>query len=72
MFQYGDNSTALYHVAVILDPLSETAQRWSSLLEVCVFLSFGVLKLTMSFKVAHEHPGYVHRGSSQSSSLYRG
>jgi hypothetical protein len=38
MLQYGHNSTALYHVAVILDPLSETAQRWSSLLEVCDLL----------------------------------
>ena len=34
LFEVGDNSTALYHVAVILDPLSEIAQRWSSLLEV--------------------------------------
>ncbi|KAJ7032380.1 UDP-glucose:glycoprotein glucosyltransferase-domain-containing protein [Mycena alexandri] len=32
-FQYGDNSTALYQIAVIIDPLSEMAQKWSSLLE---------------------------------------
>ncbi|KAJ7264047.1 glycosyltransferase family 24 protein [Mycena haematopus] len=32
-FQFGDNSTALYHIAVILDPVSEIGQRWSSLLE---------------------------------------
>ncbi|KAF8164188.1 UDP-glucose:glycoprotein glucosyltransferase-domain-containing protein [Mycena galopus ATCC 62051] len=32
-FQFGNNSTALYHIAVILDPLSEVGQRWSSLLE---------------------------------------
>ncbi|KAJ7651981.1 glycosyltransferase family 24 protein [Mycena polygramma] len=32
-FQFGDNSTALYEIAVILDPLSEMAQKWSSLLE---------------------------------------
>jgi len=38
VFEFGDNSTALYHVAVIMDPLSETAQRWSSLLEVWVVL----------------------------------
>ncbi|KAF5311086.1 hypothetical protein D9619_007791 [Psilocybe cf. subviscida] len=33
MFELGDNSTALYNVGVILDPLSETAQKWSSLLQ---------------------------------------
>ncbi|KAJ4473165.1 glycosyltransferase family 24 protein [Lentinula aciculospora] len=32
-FEVGDNSTALYQMAVILDPLSETAQKWSSLLQ---------------------------------------
>ncbi|KDR79892.1 hypothetical protein GALMADRAFT_242006 [Galerina marginata CBS 339.88] len=32
-FEYGDNSTALCHVAVLVDPLSETAQKWSSLLK---------------------------------------
>ncbi|RXW17921.1 hypothetical protein EST38_g7933 [Candolleomyces aberdarensis] len=32
-FEYGDNTTALYHVAVIVDPLSESGQKWSSLLK---------------------------------------
>ncbi|KAF8812128.1 hypothetical protein BYT27DRAFT_7133469 [Phlegmacium glaucopus] len=32
-FEFGNNSTALYHIAVLLDPLSETAQKWSSILE---------------------------------------
>ncbi|KAJ7130733.1 glycosyltransferase family 24 protein [Mycena crocata] len=32
-FQYGDNTTALYHIAVLIDPVSEMAQKWSSLLE---------------------------------------
>ncbi|KAJ7513036.1 glycosyltransferase family 24 protein [Mycena galericulata] len=32
-FQFGDNSTALYHIAVLVDPVSEIAQKWSSLLE---------------------------------------
>ncbi|KAF7307809.1 hypothetical protein MKEN_01141000 [Mycena kentingensis (nom. inval.)] len=32
-FAYGDNSTALYQIAVLLDPLSEYGQKWSSLLE---------------------------------------
>ncbi|KAF5357223.1 hypothetical protein D9756_006756 [Leucocoprinus leucothites] len=31
-FHVGDNTTALYNVAVILDPLTVTAQKWSSLL----------------------------------------
>jgi len=34
-FESGDPSTALYHVAILLDPLSEAAQKWSSLLGVC-------------------------------------
>jgi UDP-glucose:glycoprotein glucosyltransferase len=33
-FEIGDNSTALYHIVALIDPLSEVAQRWSSLLEV--------------------------------------
>lgn len=33
--EFGDNSTALYHFGILLDPISEAAQKWSSLLEVC-------------------------------------
>ncbi|KAG5641244.1 hypothetical protein DXG03_005668 [Asterophora parasitica] len=32
-FEAGDKSTALYHIAVILDPLSVSGQKWSSLLQ---------------------------------------
>ncbi|THV04765.1 glycosyltransferase family 24 protein [Dendrothele bispora CBS 962.96] len=32
-FLFGDNNTALYQVGVLIDPLTETAQKWSSLLE---------------------------------------
>ncbi|KIM46645.1 glycosyltransferase family 24 protein [Hebeloma cylindrosporum] len=32
-FEFGDNSTALYHVAVLIDPLSATAQKWSGILK---------------------------------------
>ena len=38
-FQLGDNSTALYHIAVLVDPLSESGQKWSSIVQVCT-LSF--------------------------------
>ncbi|KAI4517310.1 glycosyltransferase family 24 protein [Schizophyllum commune Loenen D] len=31
-FEFGDNSTALYQLAVIADPLSEAAQKWAPLL----------------------------------------
>ncbi|TFK38220.1 UDP-glucose:Glyco protein glucosyltransferase-domain-containing protein [Crucibulum laeve] len=31
-FEFGSNATALYHIAVLVDPLSETAQKWSSIL----------------------------------------
>jgi hypothetical protein len=37
-FELGHNSTALLHFNVILDPLSETAQRWSTTLKVSVCL----------------------------------
>ncbi|KAH9887933.1 glycosyltransferase family 24 protein [Cubamyces lactineus] len=32
-FTIGDNITALYHIGALIDPLSESAQKWSSLLE---------------------------------------
>ncbi|CDO68442.1 Glycosyltransferase Family 24 protein [Trametes cinnabarina] len=32
-FTIGDNTTALYHVGALIDPLSEAAQKWTSLLE---------------------------------------
>lgn len=35
-FTIGDSSTALFHVAAIIDPLSELAQRWTPLLKVGV------------------------------------
>ncbi|KAF8644943.1 hypothetical protein AX16_008171 [Volvariella volvacea WC 439] len=31
-FTIGNNKTAIYHFGVLLDPLSETAQKWSSIL----------------------------------------
>jgi len=31
-FVFGDRSTAIFNFGVILDPLSESAQKWSSLL----------------------------------------
>lgn len=33
-FSVGDNSTALFQFVALLDPVSETAQRWSCLLDV--------------------------------------
>lgn len=33
-FSIGDPSEALVHIGVLIDPLSEPAQKWSSLLEV--------------------------------------
>ncbi|KAF9478976.1 hypothetical protein BDN70DRAFT_807681 [Pholiota conissans] len=32
-FEFGDNSTAAFHLAVLVDPLSETAQKWSGILK---------------------------------------
>jgi UDP-glucose:glycoprotein glucosyltransferase len=33
-FEFGDNATALFQLGVLLDPLSEAAQKWSSLMDV--------------------------------------
>ncbi|KAL9710152.1 killer toxin resistant protein [Leucoagaricus gongylophorus] len=30
--EFGNNETAMYHVAAVLDPLTSTAQKWSSIL----------------------------------------
>ncbi|GJF00041.1 glycosyltransferase family 24 protein [Phanerochaete sordida] len=32
-FEFGDNSTAIFHVGILVDPVSETAQKWSAVLE---------------------------------------
>ncbi|KAI0367405.1 glycosyltransferase family 24 protein [Pilatotrama ljubarskyi] len=32
-FTIGDNTTALYHIGALINPLSEEAQKWTSLLE---------------------------------------
>ncbi|KAK0452361.1 UDP-glucose:glycoprotein glucosyltransferase-domain-containing protein [Armillaria borealis] len=32
-FEYGDNTTALYQISSIIDPVGEMAQRWSSILQ---------------------------------------
>ncbi|KAJ6489844.1 glycosyltransferase family 24 protein [Mycena sanguinolenta] len=52
-FQFGDNSTALYHVAVILDPVSEIGQRWSSLLQWLSHIPDMYIKVYMN-PAAHE------------------
>ncbi|KAM6503198.1 glycosyltransferase family 24 protein [Amanita muscaria] len=33
MFTHGDSSAAMYHVVFVLNPLSETAQKWSSMIK---------------------------------------
>ena len=45
-FEFGDNSTAIFHIGVLLDPLSETAQKWAPLLEVGDSISCVVSQLT--------------------------
>ncbi|KAF8595370.1 hypothetical protein BDV93DRAFT_575405 [Ceratobasidium sp. AG-I] len=32
-FEIGDNTTALFHIGLLIDPLSEYAQKWSSIIE---------------------------------------
>ncbi|KAF8145393.1 hypothetical protein K438DRAFT_547782 [Mycena galopus ATCC 62051] len=55
-FQFGNNSTALYHIAVILDPLSEVGQRWSSLLEWLSHIPNMYIKVYIN-PAAHEEVG---------------
>lgn len=33
-FDFGNNSTALYRIVVLVDPLSESGQKWSSIVQV--------------------------------------
>ncbi|KIY49922.1 glycosyltransferase family 24 protein [Fistulina hepatica ATCC 64428] len=54
-FEAGDNTTALYHIAAVIDPLSESAQRWSSLIEAC---SSWLLHLPDVFIEVHLNPGH--------------
>lgn len=62
-FNSGNNSTALYHVGVIVDPLSETAQKWSSVIEVGNSVGHDVNDH------AHEVENYSGCGTSQTSTL---
>lgn len=48
-FQFGNDSTALLHIEIVMDPLSEAAQRWSSLLE-------WLLKIPSVYMELHIHP----------------
>jgi hypothetical protein len=47
-FEVGDKSKALVQVEVILNPLTETAQKWSTMLRVSLSCS---QKLQRSLKV---------------------
>lgn len=40
-FTLGDNTTAFYHFGIIVDPLSEAAQKWSSLMQVSITIVDG-------------------------------
>lgn len=47
-FSIGNESTALFQFGVILDPLSETAQIWSALLETLAELQSIHIKLYLN------------------------
>lgn len=72
-FEYGDNSTALFHFGVLLDPLSEAAQKWTSLLQVCETCSSVTCWMLMCrHEVAIERSGCICRIICQPSEVYRG
>ena len=62
-FTIGDNTSALHHFAVILDPLSEQAQRYTSLFEVFTELTIPLRLLRSKSIVAFSHSN-CHRGIS--------
>ena len=43
-FSIGDNNTAIYHFGVLLDPLSEAAQKFTSLFEVRSFFEVACMR----------------------------
>lgn len=66
-FEYGDSSTALFHFGVLLDPLSEAAQKWTSLLEVCGFVRHELYVTFMPCRlVVIERPRSVCRVARES------
>jgi hypothetical protein len=60
-FYTGSASTALYQISVLVDPVSEAAQRWSPLLQVRLHWVFTMDGLENVFVVAcitaHSPPG---------------
>ncbi|KAJ7485860.1 glycosyltransferase family 24 protein [Mycena latifolia] len=55
-FEFGDNSTALYEMAVLVDPVSETAQKWGSLLEWISHIPDVYIKVYMNPATHQEIP----------------
>jgi hypothetical protein len=80
-FTIGDNTTALHHFAIILDPLSEQAQKYTSLFEVFTNLTILDARRKLNqYKVAFTHTNChrgislatagVHRGARASSEIH--
>lgn len=55
-FTLGDNTTAFYNFGIIVDPLSEAAQKWSSLMQVSNTIVNGHLRES---HVGHDVSGYL-------------
>ncbi|CAK5263114.1 unnamed protein product [Mycena citricolor] len=55
-FQFGDNATALYQIAVLVDPISETAQKWAGLLEWLAHIPDVYIKVYTNPSINEEIP----------------
>lgn len=58
-YRFGDNSTALLHIGVVVDPLSEAAQRWSSLLEWLLTVPSVYVELHIHPSTKHQDVGFL-------------
>ena len=70
--EFGNNETAIYHVAVILDPLTSIAQKWSSILSVSVFTICLISYWWNSWLVAVNNSGRFHPSSPEPCLVHRG
>lgn len=70
--EMGNNTTALYHIAVLVDPLSELGQKWSSIIQVCTSFFFQILLANNTNVVAFKYTWCLHWNSLESWTLWRG
>jgi hypothetical protein len=72
-FELGNNQTALYQVSFLLDPLSESAQKWSKLIEVSRVAEWRMMVfLNRCVQVVVLQPRCLRGSSYQPTPVHRG